>query len=90
MALAQLGKAVLQGARPPEDNSGSESPLYVSETAVSYSKPIVGNLPLPYNLSKKANYKAKPLTLACVAQLVGASSCKLKSHGFNSQSGHMP
>ena len=28
--------------------------------------------------------------LASVAQLVGASSCKLKGHEFSSQSGHMP
>ena len=30
------------------------------------------------------------LVLAGVAQLVGASSCKPKGHGDNSQSGHIP
>ena len=32
----------------------------------------------------------RPEPLPCVAQLVGASSCKLKGCGFDSRSGHVP
>ena len=38
----------------------------------------------------KIHLKKKPiLSLASVAQLVGALSCKPKGCGFNSQSGHV-
>ena len=43
------------------------------------------------NKKKKEKRKEKKKSaLAGVAQLGGMSSCELKGHGFDSQSGHMP
>ena len=56
---------------------------------------LEGNLDVIYFLISQRRelrprrVKKRCPTLAFVAQLVGVLSCKLKRHGFDSQSGHM-